>query len=75
MSRPLRRLGRWSAKSVPALTFTKLASNSFRLLGTEFVKELTGMGKKVFLDLKFYDIGETVKRATRARCAEQAPLF
>ena len=31
--------------------------------GMEFVKELVGGGKQVFLDMKFYDIGETVKRA------------
>ena len=31
--------------------------------GMEFVRELSGEGKQVFLDMKFYDIGETVKRA------------
>ncbi len=31
--------------------------------GMEFVRELLGQGKDVFLDMKFYDIGETVKRA------------
>ena len=31
--------------------------------GMEFVRELLGQGKEVFLDLKFYDIGETVRRA------------
>src|SRR5260370_21142280 len=31
--------------------------------GMDFVRELRGEGKDVFLDLKFYDIGETVKRA------------
>jgi orotidine-5'-phosphate decarboxylase len=30
----------------------------------EFVKELRGRKKKVFLDLKLHDIGETVRRAT-----------
>jgi orotidine-5'-phosphate decarboxylase len=29
----------------------------------DFVRELIGQGKQVFLDLKMYDIGETVKRA------------
>jgi orotidine-5'-phosphate decarboxylase len=31
--------------------------------GMEFVRELLGQGKDVFLDMKFYDIPETVKRA------------
>ena len=31
--------------------------------GMDFVRELLDQGKHVFLDLKFYDIGETVKRA------------
>src|SRR4029077_3473719 len=31
--------------------------------GMDFVRELLTLGKDVFLDLKFYDIGETVKRA------------
>jgi len=32
--------------------------------GMDFVRELLGQGKDVFLDLKLYDIPETVKRAT-----------
>jgi orotidine-5'-phosphate decarboxylase len=31
--------------------------------GTTIVKQVLGLGKKVFLDLKFHDIPETVKRA------------
>jgi orotidine-5'-phosphate decarboxylase len=31
--------------------------------GLDFVREVIGAGKQVFLDLKLYDIGETVKRA------------
>jgi orotidine-5'-phosphate decarboxylase len=31
--------------------------------GMDFVRELKGQGKRVFLDLKLYDIGEQVKRA------------
>jgi orotidine-5'-phosphate decarboxylase len=32
--------------------------------GMQFVSEVASTGKKVFLDLKLYDISETVKRAT-----------
>jgi orotidine-5'-phosphate decarboxylase len=37
--------------------------------GMDFVRELKSLGKRVFLDMKFYDIGETVKRAVN-RVAE-----
>ena len=33
--------------------------------GMQFVSEVAASGKKVFLDLKLYDISETVKRTTR----------
>jgi hypothetical protein len=32
-------------------------------VGMDFVRELKSEGHRVFLDLKLYDIGETVKRA------------
>jgi orotidine-5'-phosphate decarboxylase len=43
--------------------------------GMQFVSKLNALGKKVFLDLKLYDIGETVKRATRRICETGAPTF
>lgn len=43
--------------------------------GMEFVSQLASFGKKVFLDLKLYDIGETVKRATRQICKSGAVTF
>jgi orotidine-5'-phosphate decarboxylase len=49
----------------PSAEFYKVGLELYSTAGTEFVKELTGVGKKVFLDLKLYDIGETVKRATK----------
>ena len=41
----------------------KVGMELYASAGMEFVRELTGEGKQVFLDMKFYDIGETVKRA------------
>ncbi len=41
----------------------KVGMELYASAGMEFVRELTGEGKHVFLDMKFYDIGETVKRA------------
>jgi orotidine-5'-phosphate decarboxylase len=44
--------------------FYKVGMELYAATGPDFVRELAGLGKDVFLDLKFYDIGETVKRAT-----------
>ncbi len=46
-----------------AADFYKVGMELYAAAGMEFVRELTGEGKRVFLDLKLYDIGETVKRA------------
>jgi orotidine-5'-phosphate decarboxylase len=43
--------------------------------GMPFVSQLKSLGKQVFLDLKLYDISETVKRATRRICETGAPAF
>ena len=43
--------------------FYKVGMELYAAAGMDFVRELIGAGKQVFLDLKFYDIGETVKRA------------
>ncbi len=43
--------------------FYKVGMELYAAAGMEFVRELAGAGKRVFLDLKLYDIGETVKRA------------
>ncbi len=44
--------------------FYKVGMELYAAAGPDFVSELVGQGKEVFLDMKFYDIGETVKRAT-----------
>lgn len=48
-----------------AIGFYKVGMELYAAAGPEFVRELIGQGKDVFLDMKFYDIGETVKRAVR----------
>jgi orotidine-5'-phosphate decarboxylase len=45
--------------------FYKVGMELYAAAGMPFVRELLDRGKRVFLDLKLYDIGETVKRATR----------
>lgn len=46
-----------------SVSFYKAGMELYAAAGMEFVRELIGQGKQVFLDMKFYDIGETVKRA------------
>jgi len=46
-----------------SVDFYKVGMELYAVAGMDFVSELTGAGKQVFLDLKFHDIGETVKRA------------
>jgi len=46
-----------------SVSFYKVGMELYAAAGSEFVRELVGQGKQVFLDMKFYDIGETVKRA------------
>jgi orotidine-5'-phosphate decarboxylase len=45
------------------ITFYKVGMELYASAGMEFVRELLAGGKRVFLDMKFYDIPETVKRA------------
>ena len=46
-----------------ACRFYKVGLELYAAAGRAFVEELQGEGNQVFLDLKMYDIGETVKRA------------
>lgn len=43
--------------------FYKVGMELYAAAGMDYVRSLTARGKRVFLDLKYYDIGETVKRA------------
>jgi orotidine-5'-phosphate decarboxylase len=46
--------------------FYKVGLELYAAAGMDFVRELKREGKRVFLDLKLYDIGEQVKRAVAA---------
>lgn len=46
------------------VTFVKVGLELYTAAGPEIVRRLIGLGKRVFLDLKFLDIEETVRRAT-----------
>jgi len=46
------------------VTYYKVGLELYAVAGPKFVTDLVAKGKKVFLDLKLHDIGETVKRAT-----------
>jgi orotidine-5'-phosphate decarboxylase len=43
--------------------FYKVGMELYASAGMDYVRRLTGLGKRVFLDMKYYDIGETVRRA------------
>jgi len=59
----------------PAVDFYKIGMELYAVGGMDFVQEVSALGKQVFLDLKLYDIGETVKRATRRICESNAVTF
>jgi orotidine-5'-phosphate decarboxylase len=59
----------------PAADFYKVGMELYATSGMEVVSQLRSFEKKVFLDLKLYDIGETVKRATRRICQSGAVTF
>ena len=45
-----------------AASFYKVGLELYAAAGMDFVRELKAQGHRVFVDLKLYDIGETVKR-------------
>lgn len=59
----------------PTVDFYKIGMELYAVGGMDFVREVSALGKQVFLDLKLYDIGETVKRATRRICESDAVTF
>lgn len=59
----------------PSVSFYKVGLELFTAEGPAFVRELVSGGKQVFVDLKMYDIGETVKRAAARVAALGASLL
>ena len=57
-----------------AADFYKVGMELYASEGMQFVRELTEAAKQIFLDLKLYDIPETVKRAT-AQVAKTGARF
>ena len=57
-----------------SVDFYKVGMELYAAAGMEFVRELVAAEKRVFLDMKFYDIGETVKRAV-AQVAKSGVRF
>jgi orotidine-5'-phosphate decarboxylase len=55
--------------------FYKVGMELYAAAGLDFVRELLGQGKQVFLDQKYYDIGETVKRAVRVAARSGVQLL
>ncbi|MGO4882140.1 MAG: orotidine-5'-phosphate decarboxylase [Bryobacteraceae bacterium] len=55
--------------------FYKVGMELYAAAGMNFVRELLGQGKQVFLDQKYYDIGETVKRAVRVAARSGVDLL
>jgi orotidine-5'-phosphate decarboxylase len=52
-----------------AVSFYKVGLSLFTRCGPDIVKQLKGQGKRVFLDLKFHDIPNTVAQAVLAASA------
>ncbi|MBI3681535.1 MAG: orotidine-5'-phosphate decarboxylase [Acidobacteria bacterium] len=57
------------------VAFYKVGMELYAAAGMGFVEELAAEGRRVFLDLKFYDIPETVKRATAQVAAKGVHLL
>jgi orotidine-5'-phosphate decarboxylase len=59
----------------PHVGWLKLGLEAFTAFGPELVTEVTGLGARVFLDLKLHDIPNTVRRAAANCAATGAAMF
>src|ERR687887_631396 len=55
--------------------FYKVGMELFAAAGMDYVRALVARGKRVFLDMKYYDIGETVKRAVTVAAGSGATFL
>src|ERR1700757_956866 len=55
--------------------FYKVGMELFAGAGMDYVRSLVDRGKRVFLDMKYYDIGETVRRAVAVAAGSGAELL
>jgi orotidine-5'-phosphate decarboxylase len=58
-----------------AQNFYKVGMELYAAAGMDYVRSLVDRGKRVFLDMKYYDIGETVKRAVAVAARSGAELL
>ncbi len=63
------------AGKLPAGVWCKVGLELFSVAGPALVEKLASAGKKVFIDLKFFDIPNTVQSAAAAVCRAGAAMF
>lgn len=61
--------------SCGACSYFKIGAQLFTRCGPDIVREIHGLGKNVFLDLKYHDIPNTVAKAAAAAAALDVSLF